>query len=199
VSERIRARLTYANVVATLCLFLLLGGAAYAATQLPKNSVGTKQIKNGAVTQKKISKSAQAALRGLQGPPGATGQTGPPGASAAFGAPLPSGKSEVGPWTTRGNSGGGAFSIRFEPPLAHPLDGAHMHYLTSGNTSADCPGQGEGSPGNLCVYATADLSFQGFSNPVTNAATSQTYGVNLSWFTDGSTSFGYGTWALTAP
>ena len=37
----LRRHLTYANVVASLALFLALGGAAYAATQLPQNSVGT--------------------------------------------------------------------------------------------------------------------------------------------------------------
>jgi hypothetical protein len=47
-------RPTYANVVSTVCLFLLLGGAAYAATQLPKNSVGTKQLKANAVTGAKV-------------------------------------------------------------------------------------------------------------------------------------------------
>ncbi|MGE0065855.1 MAG: hypothetical protein AB7T48_00730 [Solirubrobacterales bacterium] len=45
-----RPKLSYANVVASLALFLALGGAAYAATQLPQNSVGTKQIRNGTVT-----------------------------------------------------------------------------------------------------------------------------------------------------
>jgi hypothetical protein len=55
----IRSKLTYANVISTLCLFLLLGsGAAFAATQLGKNSVGTKQIKNSAVTGAKIKKHA---------------------------------------------------------------------------------------------------------------------------------------------
>jgi hypothetical protein len=39
--RRIRSKVTYANVVATLALFVALGGSAYAATQLPKNSVGT--------------------------------------------------------------------------------------------------------------------------------------------------------------
>jgi hypothetical protein len=52
--KKARDRLSYANVVSTLCLFLLLGGGAVAAIKLPKNSVGTKQIKNGAVTGKKV-------------------------------------------------------------------------------------------------------------------------------------------------
>ena len=42
---KLRGKLTYANVVSTLCLFLLLGGGAYAATHLKKNSVGTGQNK----------------------------------------------------------------------------------------------------------------------------------------------------------
>ncbi len=50
------SKLTYANVMSTLCFFLLLGGGAYAAIKLPKNSVGTKQIKNNAVTGAKIKK-----------------------------------------------------------------------------------------------------------------------------------------------
>lgn len=79
----LRAKLTYANVVSTICLFLVLaGGAAYAATHLKKNSVGTKQLKNGAVTQKKISKAAQNALKGQTGP---VGPTGPSGTGPAFG------------------------------------------------------------------------------------------------------------------
>jgi hypothetical protein len=54
-----RGRLTYANVTATLALFLVLsGGAAYAASYLAKNSVGTKQIKNNAITTAKIKEGA---------------------------------------------------------------------------------------------------------------------------------------------
>jgi hypothetical protein len=51
---RLRSKLTYANVVSTICLFIVLGGGAYAASQLPKNSVGTKQLKNKAVTGAKV-------------------------------------------------------------------------------------------------------------------------------------------------
>ncbi len=53
--NRIRSRLTYANVVATMALFIAVGGAtAFAAVQLKKNSVGTKQIKVGAITGAKV-------------------------------------------------------------------------------------------------------------------------------------------------
>jgi hypothetical protein len=43
--ERVRAHLSYANVMATLAVFIALGGASYAATQLPKDSVGTRELK----------------------------------------------------------------------------------------------------------------------------------------------------------
>ena len=55
---RLASRLTYANVMATVAVFLALGGGAYAALELPKNSVGTKQLKNHAVTPKKVSPKA---------------------------------------------------------------------------------------------------------------------------------------------
>jgi hypothetical protein len=57
-SSKLRPRLTYANVMVTILAFIVLGGGAYAASQLPKNSVGKKQIKNGAVTRAKIADGA---------------------------------------------------------------------------------------------------------------------------------------------
>jgi hypothetical protein len=42
------------NTIALLALFIALGGTTYAATALPKNSVGTKQLKKNAVTALKI-------------------------------------------------------------------------------------------------------------------------------------------------
>jgi hypothetical protein len=86
--HRLLDRLSYANVVATLALFIALGGTSYAAIKLPKNSVGSTQIKTGAVHTGEIfngtirlgdmSKSAQAALRGQTGPQGPAGPAGPP-------------------------------------------------------------------------------------------------------------------------
>jgi hypothetical protein len=57
--KNVRGKLTYANVVSTLCLFLLVGGAtAFAAVKLAKNSVGTKQLKKNSVTSAKIKNGA---------------------------------------------------------------------------------------------------------------------------------------------
>jgi hypothetical protein len=44
----------YADVTATLALVLALSGTAYAATALPRNSVDTRSIQRGAVTNAKI-------------------------------------------------------------------------------------------------------------------------------------------------
>lgn len=91
----LRRHLTYANVAATLALFLGLGGAAYAATQLPRNSVGTAQLKPQAVTAGKIAKKTRKQLQGARGPAGAEGpqgKRGPRGATGARGAQGPRGE-----------------------------------------------------------------------------------------------------------
>src|ERR1700692_3295556 len=53
--KQIRKRLTYAHVTSTIALFLVLSGAtAFAAGQLGKNSVGSRQIKAKSVTTGKL-------------------------------------------------------------------------------------------------------------------------------------------------
>lgn len=72
------------NVLATLALFLSLSGVSYAAVQLPKNSVGTSQIRSGAVTSGKVrpgsltssTLSPGTLQKGPIGEPGAAGQAG---------------------------------------------------------------------------------------------------------------------------
>ncbi len=49
--------------LAIVALFVALGGTSYAATQLPANSVGTRQIRPGAVTPSKLSPGLDAELR----------------------------------------------------------------------------------------------------------------------------------------
>jgi hypothetical protein len=70
-------RLTYANVVGTLALFIALGGGAYAATKLPKNSVTAVQVKNGSLLAKDVKK--RQVKPGAIGPVGATGAKGAAG------------------------------------------------------------------------------------------------------------------------
>ena len=62
-----RPKLTYANVMSTMCFFLLLGGGAYAAGHLGKNTVGTKQLKKNSVTTAKIRKQAVTAAKVKKG------------------------------------------------------------------------------------------------------------------------------------
>jgi hypothetical protein len=90
--NQIRKRLTYANVMSSIAVFLVLGGAAFAAVQLPKNSVGSKQLKKNAVVSSKVK---DGSLKGIdfakgqlpagpigpQGPQGKEGKQGPPGLS----------------------------------------------------------------------------------------------------------------------
>ncbi len=52
-----RPKLSFANVVSVLALFVALGGSAY-AFHLGKNSVGSKQIKKNAVTTAKVKNEA---------------------------------------------------------------------------------------------------------------------------------------------
>ena len=72
------ARGSYANVTATLALLVALGGTSYAAVELAKNSVGSKQLKANAVSRRRRSRTARwspdfkagqltAARRGRQG------------------------------------------------------------------------------------------------------------------------------------
>ncbi len=57
--KRAGRRLTYANVVSTLALFVAVGGAgALAAGQLAPKSVGERQLRHGAVTAEKLRKNA---------------------------------------------------------------------------------------------------------------------------------------------
>jgi hypothetical protein len=57
--RQLRKRITYANVMSTIAVFLCLGGAtAVAAGSLGKNSVGPRQLKSKSVTTGKIANNA---------------------------------------------------------------------------------------------------------------------------------------------
>ena len=88
--NRLRPRLTFANAIATLALFLALGGAtAYAASTLGKNSVGSKQLKKNAVTGVKVKDGSLSAtdFKAGQLPSGERGPVGERGPQGVAGSP----------------------------------------------------------------------------------------------------------------
>jgi len=102
-TKRITPHLSYANVMATIGVFIALGGASYAAVAIPANSVGAKQLKKSAVAGSKIKPNAISSakvtdgslqrgdfangtlLQGPQGPQGIQGPKGDPGQDGAPG------------------------------------------------------------------------------------------------------------------
>ena len=107
---RIGTQLSYANVTASVALFIALGGTSYAAATLTKDSVKTEQIKNGAiktadiaddaVTSEKVKdktlltkdfKSGQLPA-GEKGDPGTPGEKGDKGEKGVQGDPGPRGE-----------------------------------------------------------------------------------------------------------
>ncbi len=92
-----RERLSYANVVATLALFIALGGSSYAAVKITgKNvkdgSLTGQDIKNSSVTSRDVKNRSLLARdfragqlpAGAQGPRGTAGPQGPAGPSIAY-------------------------------------------------------------------------------------------------------------------
>jgi hypothetical protein len=93
------SRLSYANVAATLALFVALGGSATAVTlitgrQVRNDSLTGKDVRNGSLTLRDWKKSERRRLRGPrgsagpQGPQGSPGAQGPQGVSGETGAGL---------------------------------------------------------------------------------------------------------------
>jgi Collagen triple helix repeat (20 copies) len=111
--HRLRPHLTYANVMSTIAVFILLGGGAYAATKLPNNSVGTQQVKNGSLLKQDF-KTGQIP-RGARGAKGAKGDAGGAGQPGANGLPgqqgFPGLGGAVGPPGPKGDRGSTGFAL----------------------------------------------------------------------------------------
>src|SRR5919197_2044565 len=101
IARLLRHRPSPAMVMSCVALLLALGGVSWAATTLPRNSVGTAQLKNNAVTSRKVKNHSLLRIdfkngqipRGARGPIGPTGATGPKGATGARGPTGPAGSS----------------------------------------------------------------------------------------------------------
>lgn len=168
---RIRRHLTYANTMATVAVFIALGGASYAAVTLPKNSVGGAQIKRNAVTGAKVRNSSltggdvknrsltaadfKGSVRGPQGPAGPTGGTGAKGDTGVKGDRGPAGATNV---VVRRKSAGalpaGAFTNDFA--LCQPGERA-----TGGGGGFDANGGNEIIQQSYPVLATGQRTEDG--------------------------------------
>ena len=213
--NRLRSKLSYSNVMVTvLAVIVVGGGTAYAATQaLPKNSVGSKQIKKEAVTPAKLSAAAKSTLVGPKGPKGDTGATGaqgPKGDKGETGPPgpltevLPSGKTERGMYVFNGTRPAGGsytpnFSISYPLPLS--FDPKLTFIKVGGSATAECPGSIStplAAPGNLCIYEGRDDN--GFPTGALLEPNTKRFGALL--FVNATASSDYeveGTYAVTAP
>ncbi len=155
----IRSRLTYANVVASIALFLALSGGAYAAFKLPRNSVGAAQLRRGAVTPQKLAHSTLSRLTGLKGAPGPKGDPGSPG---------PQG--DPGPAGATGPQGPGATA--FSGQLPQDVNWQHLSTTVLGVTlSVQCDSTGVSLLVENPVGASGAADVSGFWNPSTNATT----------------------------
>ncbi len=212
--KKIRGNLTYANVMSTIAVFLVLcGGTAIAATVvLPKNSVGAKQLKKGAVTPAKLAPAAKAALTGPkgatgpagpQGPKGETGTSGEKGEPGTFLSALPSDKTLTGVYGISGQiqTSGDASAedaISFQIPLPEP---PVEDIFIGGAPTTECPGtvnDPTAAPGYLCLYEQSDFGVE----PALKAEPTGSGKSGFAVFIPGSTVEGpyndYGTWAVTA-
>jgi hypothetical protein len=100
---RMRRHLTYANIISTVCLFIVLGGSAYAAV-----TITGKQVKNNSLTGADIRNGTLQSVDLKRGvlPPAGTSGTGAPGPQGPQGEPGPQG--DQGP---KGDAGPGAVPI----------------------------------------------------------------------------------------
>lgn len=196
------------NVVAYLALFVALGGTSHAAITLPRNSVGTKQLRSSAVTSAKVRDgtlraedlAAGTVRRGLRGPAG-------PAGSLADG--LPSGKTLRGRWEAgSGNPAGNQVSdtatdsISFGAQLASP---PARTIVMNPPGPAQCPGtvaDPQAAPGNLCIYVGDRVNAQLIDTIVDGNGVGQTsrQGAGIVVVSSAAATFGArGSWAVTAP
>lgn len=217
--KHLRSTLSYSNIVATLALFLVLvGGTAYAATELiPNNSVGSKQLKKEAVTPAKLSKASKKTLTGPQGATGAPGPQGPKGdrgdvgPAGPFPASLPSGKTLTGFFSVTGVATGSGQRAEDSISFTYPLASAPTpHTLEpSKPPTAECPGSWSdptAAPGNLCLYEfqhtnARTVAQEGdcvYANSNCNVA-SKYGGIDYVESASAGNFYVEGAWAVTAP
>ncbi len=179
--KRLIGRPSPAMVVACLALAVSLGGVGYAAVTLPKNSVGTVQLKNGAVTSKKVKNRSLVAAdfkRGvlLRGPTGPSGAQGPQGAQGPKGE-----QGEQGTKGDKGDPGDPAASGYQVASGSSGLDSTKRHFAR-----ATCP------PGKRVLGGGHSIPYVG------SYATIRSSPEGSSWYVIADQIAGSGNWNLIA-
>ncbi|HEX8101053.1 MAG TPA: hypothetical protein VF533_00435 [Solirubrobacteraceae bacterium] len=165
---RILKRITSAHLIASIALFVSLGGGAYAAAKIgskdiKKSAVRSKHIKNHTIGLRDISRKTQIALRGQggnvgpagprgpaglkgatgkRGKRGLTGKTGPQGPPGPYPEALPAGKTVRGTYAATGTvtAAGQAVEAGITYPIALGAVPA-VHFVSAGTpVPPECPG-----------------------------------------------------------
>jgi hypothetical protein len=191
-----RFKLSYANVLSTLALFIALGGVSYAATQLPADSVGEDQIRVNAVGNDELRGASvgtnEIRRAGVQsdnvrdgslqcrdfapGAPVCGGtQTGPTGATGTSGPTGPSGV--AGPTGATGAANPDGLTTTTARIHVEPIEKTCTQFVNTSNTtlqnSQDCYGSetviGECEPGEVATGGSAvvDDDWMNFENTTT--------------------------------
>lgn len=163
-------------VVSIIALIVALGGTSYAAVNLPANTVGNKQLRNGAVTAPKIARNAvrssqvkdgsllagdfapgqlKSGLAGPAGPKGEPGSPGPTGPKGDPGQPGPQGVQGV-----QGERGPAGFS-GYEQVTVEEHSNVAMSIYT--DATATCP------TGKVVVGGGAEIRGANPIDPPSNA------------------------------
>jgi hypothetical protein len=171
--SKLRPHLTYANVVSSICLFVVLSGSAYATVTLSKDSVTSRHIKNGQVMRADIGRDAVNSARVKdftlvandfklgQLPAGPQGPKGEPGATSLK-VRATAGNGSVTATCQPGEraTGGGAHSVDgyivASAPASHPLsiyvpDGISFQEYTPTSWTAAAD-NGAGGPADVTAW-----------------------------------------------
>jgi hypothetical protein len=185
--KKLGKRLTFANVVACLALFVALGGTGYAALKLPKNSVGAKQLRKGAVTPAKLNLETRRTLAGVPGPAGpagprgaagADGQRGPQGPGlVTFNVPLAADGSDTPVTTVNGiavlaSCNATASKLKLKPASPGGADDLYGSFAFNGSTIAPLARTGSGSDEYNSNIGSHEVDFDAI---VRNTAVTQSF------------------------
>lgn len=211
----LRPNLTYANVMSTVAVFIVLGGTGLAAAKLPKNSVGRAQIRANAIDSSRVRNGSLLAAdfklgQIPPGPRGSQGPQGPQGVPGPLAQTVPSGVTIRGTWGFRTHiAAGQTFGIAVSFPVTAPAEPT-PEVVPAGVVTTHCTGTGAdptAAPGHLCVYQRFSQNIAQGATRITDVAGTANratrYGFGVEDTAAGSSGMGTvidgGTWAYTAP